>query len=322
MSKALPTDDKTERLLNLVLALLGTKKFVKKSELLEQIPGYEGSAESKERMFERDKDELRRIGIPIETSQLDPLFEDEIGYRIPKEKFQSTIAPLNSAESTIASVALKLVSHIGLTGRVQEILMRLDAPLNRDDSILSRIISVDSMVRMPLIALLPALIESIRNQSSISFEYRREQDGTKSSRRAKPIQLGMKNEEWLITAWDYDRSAKRTFFVDQISNIQILDDSSLVVPNDLSGEVESNESLHISLRVPWKSVPSFELEGGLITTATESHDEDGVVMDFEVFNLERFLRTALSITPNFTVVDPGIAVTEVESLRSRLRNAI
>ena len=71
---------KTERLVNLTIALLATKRYITKSEIFRTVDGYEGSDESKERMFERDKDDLRNLGIEIEVGTFDPLFEDESGY--------------------------------------------------------------------------------------------------------------------------------------------------------------------------------------------------------------------------------------------------
>jgi len=70
---------KTERLINLTLALLATKKYLTKSEIFSTVAGYTGSPETMERMFERDKDELRELGIEIEVGGLDPLFEDDQG---------------------------------------------------------------------------------------------------------------------------------------------------------------------------------------------------------------------------------------------------
>ena len=52
-------DPKAERLINLVMALLATRRYLSKSEIFESIPGYSGLAETMERMFERDKDDLR-----------------------------------------------------------------------------------------------------------------------------------------------------------------------------------------------------------------------------------------------------------------------
>ena len=77
---------KSERLVNLTIALLATKRFLTKDEIFRSIEGYEGSPESKERMFERDKDDLRSLGIEIDVGGLDPLFNDEAGYRITSNK--------------------------------------------------------------------------------------------------------------------------------------------------------------------------------------------------------------------------------------------
>ena len=45
---------KSERLVNLVIALLATKRNLTKSEIFRTIEGYDGSDEAMERMFERD----------------------------------------------------------------------------------------------------------------------------------------------------------------------------------------------------------------------------------------------------------------------------
>jgi proteasome accessory factor B len=79
---------KTERLVNLTMALLGTKRFMTKAEIFRRVAGYSGNPETKERMFERDKDDLRSLGIEIEVSTHDAYFEDEVGYRIRPEAFQ------------------------------------------------------------------------------------------------------------------------------------------------------------------------------------------------------------------------------------------
>jgi proteasome accessory factor B len=64
---------KIERLINLTIALLATKRFLTKSEIFRTVEGYEGSPETKERMFERDKDDLRSLGISIEVGSFDAL---------------------------------------------------------------------------------------------------------------------------------------------------------------------------------------------------------------------------------------------------------
>ena len=82
------SSQKTERLINLTLALLATNRYLTKSEIFKSVTGYNGSPETMERMFERDKDELRNMGVEIEVKGLDPLFEDDQGYLIRTETFQ------------------------------------------------------------------------------------------------------------------------------------------------------------------------------------------------------------------------------------------
>ena len=97
MSPASASADKTERLLNLILALKSARRPVSKQKIRESLPAYAAatSDEAFDRMFERDKDELREMGIPISTTVLDVLFDDEVGYRI------------DSSETTLPGIALR-----------------------------------------------------------------------------------------------------------------------------------------------------------------------------------------------------------------------
>ena len=81
---------KSERLLNLLITLLVSRTYVTKRRLREVIPDYAEAAsdEGFEKMFERDKEDLRALGIPIEVGGFDPLFDDEQGYRIKRDAFE------------------------------------------------------------------------------------------------------------------------------------------------------------------------------------------------------------------------------------------
>src|SRR5487761_2393886 len=84
---------RAERLVNLVICLLSTRQFLSAERIREAVPGYEpsdGSAHSDEafkRMFERDKAELRDLGIPLETGR-NSLFDVEDGYRIMRREYE------------------------------------------------------------------------------------------------------------------------------------------------------------------------------------------------------------------------------------------
>ncbi len=90
------TPSKTQRWLDLLALLVGNRQPISIDQIMEQVPAYrvrwtEGSAterSSARRMFERDKDELRRLGIPIDTRRyrVDGLAESE-GYLILRGNF-------------------------------------------------------------------------------------------------------------------------------------------------------------------------------------------------------------------------------------------
>ena len=79
--------EKTERLLNLTIALLATRRFLSREEIRAMVPGYSEHDEAFERAFERDKDDLREMGIPIETGSNSAVFDDEPGYRIRRDAY-------------------------------------------------------------------------------------------------------------------------------------------------------------------------------------------------------------------------------------------
>src|SRR2546428_42427 len=76
-----------ERLINLVALLLEARRPRTFEEIRELVPAYQQEdVSSAKRMFERDKDTLRDVGIPIEVAPTD-VWDSEQGYRIPKEQY-------------------------------------------------------------------------------------------------------------------------------------------------------------------------------------------------------------------------------------------
>ena len=78
---------KTERLLSLVVCLLSARRYLTAAQIRDAVPGYPDSFDAFKRMFERDKDELRELGIPLETG-VNAGTEDEAGYRISRQAYE------------------------------------------------------------------------------------------------------------------------------------------------------------------------------------------------------------------------------------------
>ena len=89
--------DRLERLTNLVATLLDTRRPLTLEEIVELVPGYPDDKMSYRRQFERDKDTLRGIGIPVRLEGVDS-FGPEQGYRIPPDEYYLPSLDLSSEE--------------------------------------------------------------------------------------------------------------------------------------------------------------------------------------------------------------------------------
>ena len=118
---------KIERLINLTIALLATKRYLTKSEIFRTVEGYEGSAETKERMFERDKDDLRSLGIAIDVGSFDPLFNDEAGYRIKSESYQLDLGEITPTEVSLLSLAAESWQGAAFADQAQSAILKLSS---------------------------------------------------------------------------------------------------------------------------------------------------------------------------------------------------
>ncbi|MBP6729383.1 MAG: WYL domain-containing protein, partial [Microthrixaceae bacterium] len=78
---------KLERLLNLTALLLETRRPIPVEEIGRTIEGYSADPVAFRRAFERDKDDLRELGIPVEVTPIDPGDPSSVGYRIPNDRY-------------------------------------------------------------------------------------------------------------------------------------------------------------------------------------------------------------------------------------------
>ncbi|CAM8633082.1 COG2378 Predicted transcriptional regulator [Candidatus Planktophila dulcis] len=203
---------KSERLINLTIALLATKRFITKSEIFKTIEGYEGSSESKERMFERDKDDLRSLGIEIEVGSFDPLFNDEAGYRIKQERYQLDLGDITTLEISLLSLAAQAWQGASLDDAAQRALVKLN----------SLGIAVDETnlpVSIPFLSDggldLPKITHAIAEHQILEFIYRN-YDLSEENRRVVPIGLSTRSGYWYLTGVDQSIEEVRTFRFDRV----------------------------------------------------------------------------------------------------------
>jgi len=189
------SDQKTERLINLTLALLASKRFLTKSEIFSTVAGYSGNTETMERMFERDKDELRNLGIKIEVRGIDPLFEDEQGYLIQEDTFQIDSNAFTQEELLCLTMAANLWHDSALHDQSKAALLKIQSisgPIEADE------------VNSPVIrdnedsTTLLLIFEAINNLAQLEFEYKG------SVRRVNPYGLYTRDGFWYLVAQEND----------------------------------------------------------------------------------------------------------------------
>ena len=203
---------KSERLINLTIALLATKRFITKSEILKTVEGYEGSPESKDRMFERDKDDLRSLGIEIEVGTFDPLFNDEAGYRIKQERYQLDLGDVTPLEISLLSLAAQAWQGASLDDAAQRALVKLSSlGIAIDEANLPHSVPFLSDEGLDI----PKITRAIAEHQILEFTYRN-YDLSLESRRVVPIGLSARSGYWYLAGVDQSIEEVRTFRLDRV----------------------------------------------------------------------------------------------------------
>ena len=233
---------KSERLVNLVIALLATKRYLTKSEIFRTIEGYEGSSESMERMFERDKDELRALGIEIEVSALDPLFDDEIGYRIRFENYVMDHSGFTTNEIAYMSLAAQVWKEEALSEMAQHAMRKfagLASPI--DISEIPAIAPV--LINAP--KFLNEIIDCISKRRTIEFVYLDSEMKTQS-RQVNVYSYFSFKGNWYFSGLDLRKMEIRTFKCDRIvGDVSVSKDSKTYeIPEEYISSTESEESAY------------------------------------------------------------------------------
>ena len=203
---------KSERLVNLTIALLATKRYLTKDEIFRSIEGYEGSAESKERMFERDKDDLRSIGIEIEVGGLDPLFNDEAGYRIKPENYKLDLGEISGTDIALLSLAAQAWNGAALNSAANSALVKL-----KSIGIDSDIDSIPTLApRMAWSSQeLQVLLEAISKKRKIKFTYL-SSELQEDAREVFPYGVATRDGHWYFSGLDCHKNEVRTFRFDRV----------------------------------------------------------------------------------------------------------
>jgi proteasome accessory factor B len=216
------TASKSERLMNLLILLLVSRNYVSKDRIRETIEEYRTSpsVDAFEKKFERDKDELRALGIPIEVGHLDKFFEDELGYRVKRDAFELPEIDLAPDEVAVLGLAARVWQHAGLAATTSDALLKLRAAgYDVDREALDTVhptLHVDEPAFDPV-------LQATLSRTPVRFDYRRPGQTEQHERHLQPWGVVTADEKWYVVGLDTDRGEPRMFRLSRIEGEVVAD---------------------------------------------------------------------------------------------------
>ena len=202
---------KTERLLGLVVCLLSTRRALTAAQIREAVPGYPESFEAFKRMFERDKEELRELGIPLETDLASP-GDEEAGYRIRRQAYELPEITLEPDEAAVLGLAARVWQRAELEGTAAGALLKLRAAgIDAEDTQTG----IEPRVHTGEAAFGP-LWEAVMARRPVTFAYRAAVRSGVQQRRLEPWGVVNRHGRWYVAGHDMDRDAVRVFRLSRV----------------------------------------------------------------------------------------------------------
>ncbi|MFJ8442035.1 helix-turn-helix transcriptional regulator [Kitasatospora griseola] len=209
---------KAERLMNLALCLMNTRRPLSKKELRESVEAYreawqQGSEDAFNRMFERDKDDLRELGLIIDVDE--NALDGEVGYLARRDRNRLPEIALDAEEAAALTLAARVWQQAKMSGAASGALQKLRAagvPFaeEREHGALEPRIPGREAAFEPLLV-------AARDRRPVTFEYRKAGAATAEPRSVEPWALECWRGHWYLAGWDRDRGSARVFRLSRIT---------------------------------------------------------------------------------------------------------
>jgi len=192
--------DKLERLLKLTAALLHAEIPLTAEELRDRVGGYPDTKATFRRAFERDKDDLRSMGMPLRVEPVPGVDPPVDGYRLDRDEYAGTELAFEADELAALHLATSLVQLDGDdTALVKLGAAGGDAP-------------ADSVGRVPFNSTLATMIGAAVDRKALSFTY------NDVERIVEPWKLSFTRGHWYLSGFDRLREDQRLYRVDRITD--------------------------------------------------------------------------------------------------------
>jgi proteasome accessory factor B len=194
---------RVERVLNLLALLLDARVPLTREDIVREVSGYPGQISAYRRAFERDKETLRGMGVPL---TMEPIGDGgELGYRVRPNDYYLPDLGLTGEETAALRVAVSAISLGNQAG--EGALLKLGGiadQFGREP--------VAPIASLPLAPALATLFEAFRRRAVVTFQHRGR------TRTVEPWGLTSKRGQWYVVGFDRERQAVRAFRADRIDS--------------------------------------------------------------------------------------------------------
>jgi proteasome accessory factor B len=286
---------RVERVLNLLALLLDTRRAITREEIVHDVAGYPPQITAYRRAFERDKETLRGMGVPLRT---EPIGDgSELGYRVRPEDYYLPDLGLDAEEAAALRVAVSAVSLGSHAG--EGALLKLGGLADE---------AVAPIASLPIAPALATLFEAFRAHAVVRFTHR------DRLRTVEPWGLSSKRGHWYVVGFDRDRDAVRAFRADRIEgDVEIGEHDAFKTPEGFRPDdhVESrawllgdDPAVRVRLRVDGDYVDTVLAELG--SDAADTDEIDGsAVIEMAVTNRAAFRSFVLGFLDHAEVLEPA-----------------
>jgi len=302
---------RVERLLNLLALLLDSDRHLTRVEITTAVGGYPESEVASRRAFERDKETLRAMGVPLNLN-IDAAGESR--YRVLPSEYFLTDPGLTGEETAALQVAVSAVALGSSSVSGEGALLKLGT---------TRLASTPPIAALAVVPSLSTLFEGYRTRAALEFRY------NNADRVVEPWGLHNARGRWYLVGFDTTRGERRTFRADRIvGDINLGPSGTVVIPDDADtqsvGEhpwdLGSGEPMQVEIAIdPPHHLGAIEQLG---PDAHVSHLDDGrVLVQFDATNVGGVRNFVLGFLDHAEVIGPESLRGHIIDWLTRLREA-
>ena len=282
---------KSERILNLFFVLINSKRPIPRHEIRQKVNGYEEceSESAFERMFERDKDELRNTGIKIDAVPVDPLFDDELGYQVDSKTFLTKTVEWTPSERAILSLASTTWHRTEFENLAKSATLKTGGSINLKSSDENTDIYSEELLKFR------SIMKSLNTKSVMDFRYVSFDDNEPKSRQVIPKKLYRQGDNWYFDAYELISTSWKTYQTSRIVGEIILRPASEIELNLL--KKDNYQTLPRTVRI------EINQNASLISHITGGNAIGDRTIDFKFFDEKSFAKYLLRFSSIIVSID-------------------